>query len=436
MTATIDPIPSAGETHTPAVVAGVLALMWSRDDQSLDARDVLAAQNLDLGHFTADGLVEILTAAQALICRAEAIQLTAVEELRRRRGDDRDTADEVGLALAVSKHAADRHVHLARQLSGRFPKVLAAMGRGELDAYKASRIVETALPLADDLARQIDDDLDGRLPRRDASAIQQSVRYRVNRLDPDGAARRAERRRLDRKVEFLPGEDGMADLIAYLPAEVASAAYSRIDTIAKSVRTRQDQRTPDEIRADVFADLLLGKHQSNRGVEIRVTVPVTTLLGATDLPAHLTGYGWIPATIAREMAADPTCTWRRLLCDPADGQLLDVGRTRYKPPAQLDDYVRARDQHCRVPGCRRPAQRCDIDHNHDWNHGGHTAEHLLCCLCRRHHRLKDRPGWNYTLCHGELIITTPTGRTYRSTPPPTAQPEPEPPTSRDQPPPF
>lgn len=156
-------------------------------------------------------------------------------------------------------------------------------------------------------------------------------------------------------------------------------------------------------------------------------MPVSSLLGASDLPADLHGYGWIPAPVARQLAADPNCTWRRLLTDPATGQLLEVGRTRYRPPAPLEDFVRARDRRCRVPGCRRPVQRCDVDHNHDWALGGPTAERLLCCLCRRHHRLKDRPGWAFDLRDGELTITTPAGRTYRSRPPRCDQPEPQPP---------
>ncbi|MGH3517096.1 MAG: hypothetical protein ACRDQ7_06685, partial [Haloechinothrix sp.] len=96
---------------------------------------------------------------------------------------------------------------------------------------------------------------------------------------------------------------------------------------------------------------------------------------------------------------------------------------------------------CRVPGCRRPARKCDLDHNHDWGKGGDTAECLLCSLCRRHHLLKDRPGWNFQMTHGDLIITTPTGKRYRSRPDPIGPPEPQPPSepvasTADNPPPF
>ncbi|MPZ00754.1 MAG: DUF222 domain-containing protein [Actinophytocola sp.] len=186
----------------------------------------------------------------------------------------------------------------------------------------------------------------------------------------------------------------------------------------------RDERSLDAIRADVLTELLLGKRHSYKQVQIQVTVPVTTLLGARDLPGDLEGYGPVPADIAREMAADPKCTWRRLLTDPATGQLLEMGRHRYKPPAQLSDYVRARDQRCLVPGCNRLARRCDTDHSIEWQHLGTTDARLLVCLCRRHHRLKDRPGWSFG---DTLTITTPTGRKYRPRVPRIAEPKPEPP---------
>ncbi|MGE2730290.1 DUF222 domain-containing protein, partial [Mycolicibacterium vaccae] len=41
----------------------------------------------------------------------------------------------------------------------------------------------------------------------------------------------------------------------------------------------------------------------------------------------------------------------------------------YAPSARLAEYVRARDQFCRHPGCTVPAERCDIDHVVPWPYG-------------------------------------------------------------------
>jgi hypothetical protein len=45
--------------------------------------------------------------------------------------------------------------------------------------------------------------------------------------------------------------------------------------------------------------------------------------------------------------------------------------------------------------------------------GGATDCANLCCLCRRHHRLKTHaPGWTFTLDpDGALLVTTPSGVT-------------------------
>jgi hypothetical protein len=72
-----------------------------------------------------------------------------------------------------------------------------------------------------------------------------------------------------------------------------------------------------------------------RRVEIGVLVPYPTLIGLTELPGELDGFGPIPASVARRLAAGGT--WRRILTDPATGRVLDYGRTRYRPPQDLID---------------------------------------------------------------------------------------------------
>ncbi|WP_409495904.1 HNH endonuclease signature motif containing protein, partial [Amycolatopsis sp. cmx-11-12] len=88
------------------------------------------------------------------------------------------------------------------------------------------------------------------------------------------------------------------------------------------------------------------------------------------------------------------------------------------------------------PICHRPAQACDLDHSVPWQHGGHTNADDLVSFCRRDHRLKDEPGWTYQLApDGTLTVTTPTGQTYDSTPPPLHEPRERTPLT-DEPPPF
>ena len=124
----------------------------------------------------------------------------------------------------------------------------------------------------------------------------------------------------------------------------------------------------------------------------------------------------VPAMTAWALAAGGT--WRRLITDPASGVVIDVGRTRYRPPAGLADLVRARDRACVFPTCQTPAERCDIDHLTAWSQGGTTSLDNLATLCEAHHRLKHTPGWALTRdqASGTLSWHTPDKTVYQRHP--------------------
>lgn len=85
--------------------------------------------------------------------------------------------------------------------------------------------------------------------------------------------------------------------------------------------------------------------------------------------------------------------------DPASGRPIDYGTTRYRPPEHLAGLVISWDQTCQFPGCRIPAHRCDMEHGipHDPVNGtGPTSETNLGTKCRRHHQVKQTPGWSVT----------------------------------------
>lgn len=155
-----------------------------------------------------------------------------------------------------------------------------------------------------------------------------------------------------------------------------------------------------------------------RTVQVRVVVPADTLLGLDDHPAELVGYGPITAEAARELAAEADATWRRILTDPVSGAVLDVGHRRYRPPAAMAEHVRNRDLHCTFPGCRVPAQACDLDHVVRFDPDdpdGRTAADNLDPDCRHHHRIKHLPGWAVSRGpDGSLLWTTPSGRRFRT----------------------
>lgn len=163
---------------------------------------------------------------------------------------------------------------------------------------------------------------------------------------------------------------------------------------------------------------------SMRGIRptVAVTVPVMTLLGTSEEPGHLEGYGPIDASTARDLAARAP-SFTRILTHPENGVVLSVGRDTYTVPADLKRWLRLRDETCRFPGCQRRAARCDIDHVIDWAHDGTTDHDNLIHLCRHHHRIKHQTGWTVSMhpggpgrSNGITAWSSPTGRTYTDHP--------------------
>jgi len=153
-----------------------------------------------------------------------------------------------------------------------------------------------------------------------------------------------------------------------------------------------DPRTMDQMRADLLTDLLLasdpsevfGEGLDNITGHVQVTISATTLAGEDDKPAQLDNEGPLHPDAARRLAGRATL-WTRLFLD-ATGVVTHTDS--YTPTAAMSRHLRARDQHCRFPGCRVPARRCDLDHTRDYALGGPTSLDNLADLCHSHHPLK------------------------------------------------
>jgi hypothetical protein len=276
-------------------------------------------------------------------------------------------------------------------------------------------------------------------------------------IDPDAARAARARAHRERGVRVFDLPDGMARVLADLPAPLAYAIADRLTALGRevagapdrasepagssedatcrpatdgrsAVEDAADDRTIDEVRADVFADLLLtgtptghGDPGSLSGItgRIQVTIPILTLAGAHEQPAILAGYGPVDADLVRTLAARAP-GWDRVLVEARTG--LPVGVDRYRPSAEQRRYLAARDEHCRFPGCRMPARRCDIDHTIDAAHGGPTDCGNLAHFCERHHVMKHHTAWTVRQLPGGILEwTSPLGRRYDDRPAPTVR---------------
>jgi hypothetical protein len=74
----------------------------------------------------------------------------------------------------------------------------------------------------------------------------------------------------------------------------------RVNRLAKAAKTEGDERSIDQIRADVFADLVTGRGlRAAPAGSVDITVDLTTLTGLSEVPGEIPGWGPVIADIAR-----------------------------------------------------------------------------------------------------------------------------------------
>lgn len=371
--------------------------------------------------------------------------------------------EEIAAALRISPNTAQHRIDTATLLVHHLPETTRALADGSISTAHANAIARESAPLiyggADKtIIAKIEAKALASAEFSTPNQIAVAMRKAVAQATPQELEERFASAREERKVISYPERDGMATISALLTAPDARLVMRSLE-----IRLRESQEragSADQRRADAFVQFFteeslqsstsstatsdalsfqstsaqtsgvenvsspepdlraLARRQEgeksarkNSAMTINVIVDLPTLLGLAENPAELSGYGPIPATLARELAASHQ--WRRFITDPITGELLEVGREKYQPPAALIEFINARDKTCRFPGCRRAAELSDIDHAIPWDEGGQTNPANLGALCRRHHRLKTHGGWKISSnADGSCTWTSPYGKSY------------------------
>ena len=368
-------------------------------------------------------------------------------------GVDEAEREDIAAALRLSPNTAQMRIDVARTLVNHLPNTCSALAMGEISSAHATVIAkETAAAIRDGLSEfaiyQIEDKALSFAEFHTPGQVANKVRTTLAQLAPAEFEEVVDRARETRRVSCYNDADGMATVVAILPAQDAQIVMKSIEayilkmnvkdahthseagssvagsSVAGSSVIRAETNTwsllsADNKRADAFTAILSAALSDSletvkphrRPVTVNVTIDLPTLLGLAENPGQLSGYGAIPASVARELASD--ATWKRFITDPQTGNLLDYGREKYEPSQALVDFLLARDRTCRFPGCRQPATRSDVDHAKSWDSGGETNLENLGLLCRRHHRLKTHGRWALVSNEdGSCEWTSPLGKKY------------------------
>jgi hypothetical protein len=305
----------------------------------------------------------------------------------------RSVEAEVACMLKLPPSTAGEVLGSALMLARRLPGTLAMLERGELSRVGAETIADESANLTGTQCAQLEDEVLPSAGQRSHRSLRHHVRRAVEKLDADAVRKRAEKAREERTLYVKPGHDGMATLCAVLPRAEAQACFDAINDKVLTLRaSRQCLGIPDDRhvgahRVDTLVDLLVA------ALKIDLRAPVAPVSSA----------------LTAEQIAD-----------------LDKGADSYTPSAAMKRAIRARDRHCRFPGCRRPAVHCDVDHTIAFMSGGRTVYANLGAICRFHHQIKHSPGWHLAQDdRARFTWTTPNGLRFITRPPPAGSDDPE-----------
>ena len=313
---------------------------------------------------------------------------------------------EVACVLTVSERSAAALLAESADLTTRLPRTLSALQAGTISWQHARVMCDESAGLDQDAAAALEahflDPEDPSAARGCPAGELVPGRFRAKARKwrevhhPVSIEERHRKSAVDRRLEYAPDRDGMAWLSMYVTADAAVGVWSRATEAARALQCPDESRTLTQLRADVAVDWLLAgvaEGTPSPTAQVLVTVPVLSLLGVTSEPAALDAYGPVPPSMARRLVGDGAGSFLRVLTDPRSGAPLEIGRTSYRVPKTMRQWLRLRDGRCPFPGCNNHSLDNEADHVLGWSEGGGTGVSNLGQPCRRHHRLRHTTAW-------------------------------------------
>ena len=329
-------------------------------------------------------------------------------------------AVEIAAALRLTRRSSQIQLSRAVSLTGRLHRVLDVFAAGKVDLPRVRVFDETLGHLPDDTVDHVLDHVLDDAEDLTTGQLRARLAKLVLVVDPDGSKSCYEAGVADRKVVSSSNPDLTADFGVYSgrPEDVA-AARTHVEELARALKTRDEARTLDQIRADIALDLLAGRCDHYRHVDnargggrVNVTVSAETLAGFSNQPGVLDGYGPVFAEIARKTVRE-NIDGEWVFCVTDQGRPVATGTLSRRPTAGQQRHIGANYGTCVMVGCRQPVYDCDLDHRRPHSHGGPTHNDNLGPLCRHHHMVKHHTRWRLRrLPNGDHQWTSPLDHTY------------------------
>ena len=323
---------------------------------------------------------------------ARAARLTSVGDVAPERVERKIVA-EVAVACRVSPFQGRRRLHLARDLHLGLDHVRGLFAAGELAEATVLTVVAATAHLDPVERAAVDQRLaDEGIERLGIRRLHDLTTGLAMEIAPEKAEVKARAARAARHVRVRLATDGMADLVAHLPAEQAAACFGALHRAVTEHYVTADTvtRTRSQILADSVVERLCG--QAWRGdvaVEVEVLIPIEALLDPdSPLPANIAEHGPLPGDMAREILSTTAGkkAFRRLFT--RDGIVIGGDSRRRVFDGALETFIRARDgNRCTAPYCDASIRH--IDHVKRWSDGGRTTFDNGRGYCEFHNHARE-----------------------------------------------
>lgn len=433
-----------------------------------DLPRLAAVDPRSLGEADRVELVRAWERARAMADGAQQHALAAVWEATRACGLEGEAArHEVGAALRLSAGTAADRVGIADILTRRLPDTQAALCAGDIGYLHAKHLAQAVCPLSDEVTATVEAGVLAEAGGQSLAEFRKAVQAAVLAADPAGAAERAQQAQARRAITRHRQPEAIEGWWITMSAHLGGLAWARLTERARTIQAAIRNHAGidpgiDALRVDALLDAILADHDdtaaddadatsaagtddptTTRGTSAAetaatsgtthapppvpppvprcrcggaqtaaVVIDLPTLLGLAHNPGEIPGYGPVPATVARELAADRD--WERWTTHPHTRALLDRSPLTYRPGRRLRGFIVAAHRTCSFPGCHHPAENTDLDHRATFTRGGRTIVINLGPLCRTHHNAKTHGRWRITY-HPDLdhwTWTSPLGKTY------------------------